>query len=73
MSKQKMDEEKIYSTIAKEIESNKLKKGLWTKAFSESEGDEKKTKALYIKYRFDQIQDSNKKEEEEELEKQELE
>ena len=49
MSKQKMDEEKIYSTIAKEIESNKLKKGLWTKAFSESEGDENKTKALYIK------------------------
>jgi len=34
-----------------------LKKGLWTKVFSESEGDENKTKALYIKYRFDQIND----------------
>ena len=34
-----------------------MKKGLWTKAFSESEGDENKTKALYIKYRFDQIND----------------
>ena len=34
-----------------------MKKGLWTKVFSESEGDENKTKALYIKYRFDQIND----------------
>ena len=50
-----MNEEEIYELISEEIESNNTKKGIWTKAFSESEGDEQKTKALYIKYRFDQI------------------
>ena len=50
-----MNEEEIYELISEEIESNNTKKGLWTKAFSESEGDEQKAKALYIKHRFDQI------------------
>ena len=50
-----MNEEEIYELISEEIESSSSKKGLWTKAFSESEGDEQKTRALYIKYRFDQI------------------
>ena len=52
---QTMNEEEIYELISEEIESSSTKKGLWTKAFSESEGDEQKTRALYIKYRFDQI------------------
>ncbi len=52
-----MNEEEIYELISEEIESSSTKKGLWTKAFSESEGDEQKTKALYIKYRFDQMND----------------
>ena len=56
-SESHMNEEEIYELIAEEIESNSTKKGLWTKAFSVSEGDEQKTKALYIKYRFDQIKD----------------
>ncbi len=50
-----MNEEEIYELISEEIESDSTKKGLWTKAYSDSEGDESKTKALYIKYRFDQI------------------
>ena len=50
-----MNEEEIYELISEEIESSSTKKGLWTKAYSDSEGDESKTKALYIKYRFDQI------------------
>ena len=37
-----MNEEDIYELISKEIESNSTKIGLWTKAFSEAEGDEKK-------------------------------
>ena len=52
-----MNEEEIYELISEEIESSSTKKGLWTKAFSESEGDENKAKALYIKYRFDQMND----------------
>ena len=51
-----------------EIESGNLKKGLWAKAFSEAEGDENKTKALYIKYRFDQIKEGHKEIEQEEEE-----
>jgi len=52
-----IDEEKFYELAYDEIESGNLKKGLWAKAFSEAEGDEKKAKALYIKYRFDQKKD----------------
>ena len=39
------DDEELYELISEEIESNNTKKGLWTKAFSESEGDEQKAKA----------------------------
>ncbi len=47
-----MNEEEIYELISEEIDSSAMKKGLWTKAFSEADGDEKKAKSLYIKYRF---------------------
>jgi hypothetical protein len=50
-----MNEEEIYKFISQEIKDDEKKEGLWTKAFSEAEGDGNKTKALYIKYRFDQI------------------
>ena len=53
-----MNEEEIYELVSQEIDEEKTKKGLWTKAFSKSDGDENKTKALYIKYRFDQIKSS---------------
>ena len=60
-----MNEEEIYELISEEIESSSTKKGLWTKAFSESEGDEQKAKALYIKHRFDQIKDGQPQTDEE--------
>ena len=52
-----MNEEEIYELISDEIGNGNTKKGLWTKAFSEAEGDENKAKAVYIKYRFDQMND----------------
>ena len=52
-----MNEEEIYESISKEIDNDEKKKGLWTKAFGESDGDENKAKSLYIKYRFDQKKD----------------
>ena len=52
-----MNEDEIYEQISAEIKSGNTKKGLWTKAFSEAEGDENKAKAVYIKYRFDQMND----------------
>ena len=30
-------------------------KGIWAKAFSDADGDEQKQKALYIKYRAEQL------------------
>ena len=63
-----MIEEEFYELAYEEIESGNLKKGLWAKAFSEAEGDENKTKALYIKYRFDQIKEGHKEIEQEEEE-----
>jgi len=70
-----MNEEKIYELISEEIENGNTRDGLWTKAYSKSEGDENKTRALYIKYRFDQIKKGHKEideeEEEEEVEEEE--
>ena len=63
-----MNEEEIYESISKEIDNDEKKKGLWTKAFGESDGDENKAKALYIKYRFDQIKAGHKEIEQEEEE-----
>ena len=63
-----MIEEEFYELAYEEIESGNLKKGLWAKAFSEAEGDENKAKALYIKYRFDQIKEGHKEIEQEEEE-----
>jgi hypothetical protein len=63
-----MVEEEFYELAYEEIESGNLKKGLWAKSFSEAEGDENKAKALYIKYRFDQIKEGHKKIKQEEEE-----
>ena len=48
-------EEDAYEFAAKEVEKESYKKGLWAKAFSDAEGNEKKQAALYIKYRAEQL------------------
>ena len=48
-------EEDAYEFAAKEIEEETYKRGLWAKAFSDAEGNEKKQAALYIKYRAEQL------------------
>lgn len=48
-------EEAIFDQIAQEVASNTRKDGLWTKALSESSMDEDSAKALYIKFRAEQI------------------
>jgi hypothetical protein len=52
---QSISDEKIYAEVAHELEENKLSAGLWTKAYAKMGGDEPKTRALYIKYRFTQL------------------
>ena len=41
----------IYAQVAKEIESGNPDKGLWTRLWAECDGDDKKTKVIYIKQR----------------------
>ena len=50
--------ESHYTLALKEYESMFRKEGLWAKCFSESNGDEAKTKALYIAIRAKQLTQS---------------
>lgn len=45
----------IYEEIASEMETGKTEKGLWTRLFAECNGDEQKTKVLYIKQRAEKL------------------
>jgi hypothetical protein len=45
-------DDRLYEQIAQELEANTVDKGLWTKAYSQAEGDDKQTRVLYIKARF---------------------
>ncbi len=48
-------EEDAYERAAEELEEETQRKGLWAKAFSDANGDEKTQRALYIKYRAEQL------------------
>lgn len=50
-----VDEERVYTEIAKELETSIADKGLWTRLFAECGGDEKQTKVLYIRARADRL------------------
>lgn len=44
-----------FELAADEIDAGKQQRGLWAKAFADSEGDTQKQKALYLRYRADQL------------------
>lgn len=50
-------ENALYEKAAADIEANIIDKGLWTRAFAESDGNEVKQKALYIKMIVQQYKD----------------
>ena len=50
-----MDDEKIYNAILDELRANGPRQGLWAKCFTEANGDENAAKALYFKYRAQQL------------------
>lgn len=52
----KASEEDLYATALAEVQSGTTRPGLWAKAFAESEGDENKSKALYIRLRVEHEQ-----------------
>lgn len=49
------DEEAIYNEVAEELSNDIRKEGLWLKAIQNTDGNESKTLALYIKYRSEAI------------------
>jgi uncharacterized RDD family membrane protein YckC len=49
------NESRFYEQIWKEIEENKIDIGLWAKCFSDCEGNENKTKALYVNKKIVQL------------------
>lgn len=50
-----IDDERIYAGIAGELETGGIDKGLWTRLFAECDGDEKRTKVLYIRQRAERL------------------
>jgi hypothetical protein len=50
-------EEKIYEQVAREIQANDLRPGLWTKALVETGGDKEKARLRYIALRARSIAD----------------
>ncbi len=53
----RLSEEKLYAEVMREIKTGKLRDGLWAKAMAESDFDEKKAKAKYVKLRVQSLQD----------------
>jgi len=56
-----MDDEKYYQTVAEELRANRINDALWTKAIAKSQGDENKTKAMYIQLRVEQLVQEEKR------------
>jgi hypothetical protein len=57
----KVNENELYQQVWQEFEENKVDIGLWTKCFSTCEGDENKTKALYVSKRVLILKDNLQK------------
>jgi len=56
-----LNENELYEQVWREIEENKTDLGLWAKCFSTCEGDENKTKALYVSKRVLVLKEELKK------------
>ena len=50
-------ERDIYQSVMEEIKSKKRHDGIWGQALAETEGNEKKANALYIKLRVQSVKD----------------
>ena len=50
-----IDDERIYAKVANELETGGMAKGLWTRLYAECDGDEKRTKVLYIRQRAERL------------------
>lgn len=50
-----------FDAVAEELQQNRIERGLWERAFAETDGDEKLQRARYIKYRVQQLADRSTK------------
>ena len=50
-----MNDDEFYDEVAKEMQENRLIPGVWTRAFAEADGDENRSKVIYIKRRVAQL------------------
>lgn len=53
----RLQDEQLYEVVGSELEEGVRKNGLWTKAISQSGGDENKAQAIYIKLRVQSLKD----------------
>lgn len=51
-----MHDERYYEQVAEELRLFGPRPGLWAKSFAEVHGDDAKAKALYLRYRAEQIE-----------------
>lgn len=45
----------VYEQISRELETDKVDRALWTKVYAQAGGDDRQTRVLYIKARFDRL------------------
>ena len=50
-------EEQLYALVAAELGSSMIRQGLWTKALTDSDWNESRAKALYVRMRVPQLRD----------------
>ena len=53
----RVNDEILYEYVLEELEGNIKKKGLWAKAYANSDGDDSKIEPLYMQYRVQAIKD----------------
>ncbi|SRR6266403_5704246 len=46
-----MAAQQFFDLVAKELEQGQLDRGLWAKAFADADGDDARTRALYLRAR----------------------
>ena len=49
-------EQRFYDLVAHELQTGFLNPGLWTRAYSETNGDERRAKATYIRLRASELE-----------------
>lgn len=55
-----MNDEQLYNLVVEELRKSGPRLGLWAKAFADANGKDSEAKALYLKYRVNQLREEQK-------------